>query len=293
MEWVMTNQQTDIASWLERADGERVVIQGTCALGRSPSNHVVLSDDKVSRRHAIIHAQGANEFWLVDLGSSNGTYVNDRRVNQPVQLRDQDHIQISRFRLTFNQPSARRALGDQTVSEKTIMDIKASSCWLLVADIEASTVLSRRLSADELPMVTGRWFSSCKQIIDECGGTINKYLGDGFFAYWNDRENSVATVSKAMGELRRLQMQGEPPFRLVLHLGQVFMGGVASLGEESLSGSEVNFVFRMEKLAGSLGVPCLLSSAAQSRLHPDNSTTEAGRHSLPGFRGEFLFFTLV
>jgi len=40
--------------------------------------------------------------------------------------------------------------------------------------------------------------------------------------------------------------QAEPlTFRFVLHRGKVYLGGAASLGEESLSGPEVNFVFRM------------------------------------------------
>jgi pSer/pThr/pTyr-binding forkhead associated (FHA) protein len=62
--------------WLEQVGGTKVDLRKTCSIGRAPSNQIVLSDEKVSRRHAIVHAQGANEFWLVDLGSSNGTYVN-------------------------------------------------------------------------------------------------------------------------------------------------------------------------------------------------------------------------
>jgi adenylate cyclase len=287
------NEILEDSVWLENANGERVVVQGTCSFGRSPSNQVVLSDEKVSRRHAIINAQGAKEFWLVDLGSSNGTYLNGRRVNQPVQLHDQDQIQISRFLITFRQPSAaRRGRSDHTVAEKTIMDIKAISCWLLVADIEASTVLVRRLSADQLPIVTGRWFSTCKQIIDDGQGTINKYLGDGFFAYWLAKEETASSVQETLDELRKLQSLGEPPFRIALHYGQVFVGGVASLGEESLSGPEVNFVFRMEKLAASLGMSCLLSEAARNALGSGPSFAEAGRHSVPSFKGDFLFFQL-
>ena len=83
--------------WLEQVDGGRVEIQGTCSLGRAPSNQFVLRDEKVSRRHAIVHAQGQNEFWLVDLGSSNGTYVNGRRVAQPIQLRDRERWRAAFF----------------------------------------------------------------------------------------------------------------------------------------------------------------------------------------------------
>lgn len=40
---------------------------------------------------------GAGEYWLVDLGSRNGTYVNERRVSRPTPLRDGDRIQIGPF----------------------------------------------------------------------------------------------------------------------------------------------------------------------------------------------------
>lgn len=91
---------------LEKKDGERVRVKGACSIGRSPGSDVVLTDPEVSRRHALIQAQHQYEFWLLDLGSRNGTYVNDLRVNRPVLLRDADEIDIGPFRLIFRQSKA-------------------------------------------------------------------------------------------------------------------------------------------------------------------------------------------
>ena len=85
-------------------------------------------------------------------------------------------------------------------------------------------------------------------------GMIDKYLGDGFLAYWREDENSARNVAAALAQLREAQAQNAPRFRLALHNGMVAIGGVPSIGEESLMGKDVNFVFRMEKLAGALGV---------------------------------------
>src|SRR5262245_55758775 len=101
-------EETQSSAWLEQTNIGRVEIRGTCSIGRAPSNQVVLPDDKVSRRHAVIHAQDVDEFWLVDLGSSNGTYLNGRRVSQPSRLWDQDRIEIGPFRVVFRQPQAAR-----------------------------------------------------------------------------------------------------------------------------------------------------------------------------------------
>ena len=65
-------------AWLELQDGSQKPIGNSCSIGRSDTNQIVLADSKVSRRHSIVHSQGEKEFWLVDLGSSNGTYLNGR-----------------------------------------------------------------------------------------------------------------------------------------------------------------------------------------------------------------------
>jgi hypothetical protein len=121
-EWIQANKP-DAA--LVKPDGERVPIRGSCTIGRAPTNDIVLLGDRVSRRHTQIQAQQQNEFWLVDLGSSNGTYHNGQRVVQPVLLRDQDQIDVGQFRLIFRQTQrGHAAAGADGVSDKTIVDFR-------------------------------------------------------------------------------------------------------------------------------------------------------------------------
>src|SRR5438093_13408800 len=81
-------------AWLEAADGGRHPIKGSCSIGRARANTVVLESPKVSRRHALIHLQNIGELWLIDFGSSNGTFLNKRRIHHPIRLRDGDQITI-------------------------------------------------------------------------------------------------------------------------------------------------------------------------------------------------------
>jgi len=284
--------QPSNSAWLESASGQKTPVRGTCFLGRHSSNTLVLPGDRVSRRHAMVHAQGTDGFWLVDLGSANGTYLNSRRVSQPCRLSDGDQIAVGDYAFSFHQPPEAHGRIDDSPAktEKTIQEIKTLNCWLLVADIEDSTQFTKRLPAEEAPRVTGRWLADCKQIIDQHAGTINKFLGDGFFAYWLDREAAAALVVKALNDLRKEQDKEHPRFRVVLHFGKVFVGGAATLGEESLLGNEVNFIFRMEKVAGAMGAPRLLSEAANQRIKTLCPTVEEGRRPVPSFDGEFLFF---
>jgi len=288
----MSTDPHETPAWLERDDTSTVPVGASCTIGRAPSNDVALGDEKVSRKHALIHRQGAHEYWLVDLGSSNGSYLNGRRVTQPMALRDGAVVRIGSSTFVFRQKAVTsHPAGEANWNDGTVHDIRVAPCWLLVADIEGSTELSRSMPVDRLPIVTGRWFSECRHAIETNGGTINKYLGDGFFAYWIDFEGTASRLARALGELKRLQAAAQPRFRVVLHRGEVSMGGAPSMGEESLSGADVNFVFRMEKLAGRLRHPNLMSESASTafgdRLHGE----PAGRHALSGFEGEFAFLT--
>ena len=279
--------------WIAKPDGTEVAVTANFSIGRTEGNDLVLPDERVSRRHALIHPQGESEYWLVDLGSRNGTYLNGRRVHQPSRLRDQDQIRLGAFVLTFRQPHGLpRTTAVDPTTLRTLVDIRPQPCWLLVADVAGSTPLSQSMPPAELAVLMGQWFLRCKGLIEAAGGTINKYLGDGFLAYWNVSDDSTTALGQLVGSLRQLQKDARPSFRVVVNQGSVLLGGVASLGEESLSGPTVNFTFRMEKLAGSLGQSVLLSDSAASRLNAQIALRTVGLHSLAGFDGQFEFFAL-
>jgi adenylate cyclase len=279
-----------VGAWLETG-WSKFPIQGGCSIGRSPKNAVVLDSPKVSRRHAIINVQNVGEFWLIDLGSSNGTFLNRRRIHQPLRLSDYDQIVIGDGIFTFRQPEELTDDYRTTFVERTIREIENVPCWLLVADIENFTPLSRSLTTDKLATLIGGWVATCKEIIEAHQGMIDKYLGDGFFAYWREDPNAAKNVAAALDQLKQAQEKNQPRFRLVLHFGLVAIGGVPSMGEESLMGKDVNLVFRMEKLAGSLGISLLTSAAGKSKLEPLMNWEPVGAHELKGFEGKHEFFS--
>jgi adenylate cyclase len=277
-------------AWLETG-WSMFPLHGGCSIGRSPKNVIVLDSPKVSRRHAIINVQNVGEFWLIDLGSSNGTFLNKRRIHQPLRLSDCDQILIGDGVFTFRQPEQLTDDFRTTFVERTIREIENVPCWLLVADIENFTPLSQSLTSDKLAELIGGWVATCKEIIEEHHGMIDKYLGDGFFAYWREDPDATNNVAAALGQLKQAQAKNEPHFRLALHFGLVAIGGVLSMGEESLMGQDVNFVFRMEKLAGSLGILLLTSAAGKAKFGSRMKCEPAGAHELKGFEGKHEFFS--
>ena len=72
------------------------------AIGRSPSCDVALSGDQLaSRRHALLRFK-SERYTIVDLGSSNGTYVNDDEIREETELRDGDYIKVGAHEILYS-----------------------------------------------------------------------------------------------------------------------------------------------------------------------------------------------
>jgi DNA-binding winged helix-turn-helix (wHTH) protein len=74
--------------------------QGDHVLGRDPDLRIFLDEPGVSRRHAVIRIAG-DQATLEDLGSKNGTFIEDQRLDAPRLLADGDVIRIGSVALTF------------------------------------------------------------------------------------------------------------------------------------------------------------------------------------------------
>jgi predicted component of type VI protein secretion system len=73
-------------------------------LDSNASRTLVIDDSNISRNHALIECRD-DGFWIADLGSVNGTYVNDQRVSeQPQPLRSGDTVRFARYAFEFTIP---------------------------------------------------------------------------------------------------------------------------------------------------------------------------------------------
>ncbi len=83
---------------------QRYDLLATTDIGRAQTNTVVLNDVTVSRQHARIRLE-EDKFLLFDLGSANGTFVNDQPVEAPVALAENDAVRFGEVEFTFKQLS--------------------------------------------------------------------------------------------------------------------------------------------------------------------------------------------
>jgi hypothetical protein len=82
-------------------EGESFVVDGErMGIGRRPDSEVFLDDVTVSRDHALL-IRRADDWYLDDCGSLNGTYVNRSRIDSH-HLEEGDEVQIGKYKLTFH-----------------------------------------------------------------------------------------------------------------------------------------------------------------------------------------------
>jgi VWFA-related protein len=79
---------------------QRYDLSGTINIGRASDNQVVLQVPSVSRHHAWIKADG-EDFVVFDVGSANGTFVNDEQVQEPRRLESGDVIRFGDAEYVF------------------------------------------------------------------------------------------------------------------------------------------------------------------------------------------------
>jgi len=100
----LSDLSADVASLVVRS-GEQAgqsipLATPVVRLGRAPECEIPLDDITVSRRHAEIRRDGGR-YFVSDVGSLNGTYVNQQRIDDDVELQHGDELQVGKFRLVF------------------------------------------------------------------------------------------------------------------------------------------------------------------------------------------------
>lgn len=118
---VLDQQVFLVTNLLNRQSQALVQPQKTWLIGRDGGQvSLAVRDKRLSRRHAAIQYQH-NDFYLVDLGSTNGTFVNGERIRHQTPLRDGDRIRLGSMTLSFFICKTGQAL--PPVSTQTLSDL--------------------------------------------------------------------------------------------------------------------------------------------------------------------------
>jgi adenylate cyclase len=271
-----------------------VRVGNTATLGRSRDCAVCLpSDPHISRQHAILRCHNGFSYQIMDLGSRNGTFVDGRRVLRPEELKPGAIIKISGVEILFQPLEAEHQAGAEMTLVAAGADTAAGESLLvsvMVCDLRGFSTMSEKLGEVEVSQTLGQWFRVAGGIVQEHGGTVDKFLGDALLAYWisSDGEGEseaqrAITAGRLLLEKAATQSWPGPervPLRVAvaLHRGLVCSGniGLEAQRDATIIGDTVNTVFRMEALMKQLGQRIVWSADFAAGL----STPVEGAHDL-------------
>ncbi len=280
------------------AEPFEVTIGNTATIGRTRENTVCLNfSPLVSRQHAIIRCHNGYQYQIIDLGSRNGTFVNDQRVVLPRTLENGARIRIANNELIFEQEQ------DDVSGEHLEVTIAGSmggahdatrEVAMLVCDVRGSSTMAEKLPGEQLAQTLGEWFRESGNLIQNNGGTVDKFIGDAVLAYWLAADgpggacNTAFEVGKQLLQIaksRRWPGAGEP-FRIAvaLHFGRVTCGNVGLVAERdaTIIGDAVNTVFRLESVMKSLNQRLAMSQDFTSSLTDTSALVDLGEQELRG-----------
>ncbi|MCZ6709280.1 MAG: FHA domain-containing protein [Gammaproteobacteria bacterium] len=128
----------------------RFELEGETLIGRSDDCDLKVEDGHPSRRHATltINAEGA---WLEDLGSANGTYVNEQRITARTKLKSGDRISFDTAGYEFEAPASAADLGEATVVRSIPVDDGATVVRPIPPTAESAPVKNEAATPEPAP----------------------------------------------------------------------------------------------------------------------------------------------
>jgi adenylate cyclase len=217
----------------------------------------------------MIQLTDSRKYYLIDLGSVNGSFVNGTRVSVPKALKDGDQIRIGENTLTFRRGDAHAdtKTAESPLYVETRVLYVPRLITVLVVDIRDFTKLTQQVDQSVLCQAIGTWFRRGGGIMQARGSWAIKYIGDAIMAVWlhqktGEEQREILGILRAYVELAAASASLAAEFSLpAFRIGAGINTGMASIGNAGGSGIEdftamgdaVNAAFRIESATKETG----------------------------------------
>jgi adenylate cyclase len=241
-----------------------------CRIGRGAQNTIALVHDvNVSRNHAMVQRMDEHKYYLSDLGSRNGTLLNDRPVVVPALLRHGDRITVASNEFVFHQPGRAQATTSSSREfSRTHLHVARRMVSVLVLDIRGYSQLSQQVDQAELTRAIGTLFEEAGRALTEKGCWAQKYIGDAVMGAWVHRAvtpdwSDLLAVFDGLNAVAQIVQSLHTRFNLPEHLrvgagintGYAATGNMGSVAvaDFTVLGDVVNKAFRLETCTKEIG----------------------------------------
>ncbi len=256
-------------------------------VGRGAENDLVLRENWISRNHAILQSTETDDFYIIDLGSRNGTFVNGRRVSIPVTLKHGDQIAFGKTAVEFYYPARAVVSTDPNLNVSPADNFVTSTLHerrltsVMVVDMRNFTVLTRQLDEKVLSQLIGEWFREAGHIIRGAGSWVDKYIGDAVMAIWfhgaeKVNQRDILRIFQAVHQLNKITqaLSAQYPLPFQLRIGAGINTGYAMVGntgsgdhpDYTAIGDTVNAAFRLESATKQMGLDLAVGETTYSHL---------------------------
>jgi class 3 adenylate cyclase len=251
---------------------EHRLAAGVVTLGREQDNDIVLEGRRVSRYHARLDWTGSMHV-LEDLGSKNGTWVNDRRLEGPTPLNNGDMVRFGDLLFAFKVQSPTTETMPRTPS------VPHETVTIMLTDLEGHTGLFESIGSEAVYQLLDDHLSVMKTQVLRHGGRVVKTEGDGLIASFSSIRQAVdcaIQIQLAVSNIRPSTGREPLPVRIGINSGE------ALKQDDDLIGLAVVKAERIMRLAS--GGRIYLSQVSRSLLGPATGLhiLSRGWHQLKG-----------
>ncbi|MDX6766349.1 MAG: adenylate/guanylate cyclase domain-containing protein [Candidatus Methylacidiphilales bacterium] len=193
------------------------------------------------------------------------------------------------------------AVAQAAVAEEGLLQTRRIHAVIVFGDIRGFTSFCGGRSPEEVTGVLNAYFEVACRVVEQEGGMVNKFIGDGFLALFGPFPSGILPEEAAARSARRLMREipevlSRHGLRLGLAIGsgEVVAGEIGSRDrcEFTVIGDPVNRTARLEGLNTVLGTTCLVTEEVEAKLSAEFARIPRGEHLLKGLANPVKVYEL-
>ena len=210
---------------------------------------------------------------------------------RPIKILLQSVIESHSIVERYTQPTVLKFL-NEGLNPLTVKPVPLKRV-ILFADIISYTEISEKMTLDGTLLILNTYFEICSRIILKNGGEVNKFMGDGLMAYFDEThaDNAIHSCLEILQEIKNVRQKAakESPLKVLnssfgLARGNVIEGNMGSKykTDYTIIGDAVNVSSRLEGLAREVNCLIILSESMKEGTKEPWTFKNLGKFSLKG-----------
>lgn len=275
-------------------------------IGRAEASDIQIDDPSVSRVHAMLTVSNTGVV-VSDLTSTNGTFVNGKKISIPYDLRTGDIVDIGPVKLSLVLESSEAT----TLQKGRTMtaQLRPSTAIALLLRIKRYPELVEKFTEQHVEPVTDFWSKQVAAVVEELGGKVDKVLHGSVVGLWYGLDAGkvaghaaqaafrLIESTAALSETARWPHHKEVPLecQAFLHSGMALMGtvgGASGVKDFAVLGDTVNDLFALSQSAEKLPGACYASETVAQFLASTFRPSRVSGHPFQGTSGLLHLFSI-